>query len=69
MWDKKEWKEDIKNSEGYLKLSDEIMNKLDNEIEACIKKLEMLNFKRKILAERIVTVSQYREIGKNLLNI
>lgn len=66
---KADWISDIKNSEGYLKASDEIMNKLDNEIEQCIERLKMLNFKRKILAERIVTVTEYSEIGKQLLNI
>lgn len=65
---KAEWIEDIETAEPQLKAAEALKDKIETEIEFHLSKIETLLFKKRILQERIVSVSEYKEVGKFLLN-
>lgn len=65
---KSEWIKDIQDAGPQLKVADALIDKIESEIEFHIGKIETLLLKKKILQERIQTVSEYKQVGEILLN-
>lgn len=65
---KSEWIKDIQDAGPQLKVADALIDKIESEIEFHIGKIETLLLKKKILQERILSVCEYVETGKTLLN-